>query len=246
MAVRKPLLKAWVMALFVSALFVTPAKSQSIDIVDNQKIVDLMKSGFGDEVLIRKIRQSRVVLDASTTGLLRLKEAGVSDPVIVQLLERARLDGFVANAPPNEYLVIPYGTQLKVLVREKLTSKKLTVGQKLSLEVAEDLIVSNTILVSKGTPVVAVVVDSRKSGMMGRSGRLAISIRSTLLVNNEPLKLRAGKGGKDGDNMRSMFALTVIFGAPGLLMKGTNGQIPANSIIAAEVDETKYVRMKGR
>ena len=163
--------------------------------------------------------------------------------VIVQLLERARLDGFVANGPLSEYHVIPYGTELKVVVREKLTSKKLTVGQKLSLEVAEDLTVNNTIVVSNGTPVAAVVMDARKSGMMGRSGRLAISIRSTTLVNSESLKLRAGKGGKDGDNMGSMFALTVIFGAPGLLMKGTNGQIPANSIIVAEVDETKYVKL---
>ncbi|MDI1241168.1 MAG: hypothetical protein PSX80_04530 [bacterium] len=230
------------MAIILSSLGAALISAQAIDILDNQKIVDLVKSGFGDDVLIGKIHQSRVLLDASTNGLMQLKEAGVSDAVIVQLLERARLDGFAANGPLNEYRVIPYGTELKVLVREKLSSRKLTVGQKLTLEVAEDLTVNNTIVVSKGTPVAAVVVDSRKSGMMGRSGRLAISIRSTTINNGESLRLRAGKGGKDGDNMGSMFALTVIFGAPGLLIKGTNGQIPANSIVVALVDETKYVK----
>jgi len=56
--------------------------AQSIDILDNQKVADLVKSGFGDAVLIGKIRQSRVLLDASTNGLMQLKEAGVSDVVI--------------------------------------------------------------------------------------------------------------------------------------------------------------------
>ncbi|HVQ57193.1 MAG TPA: hypothetical protein VMS29_10585 [Pyrinomonadaceae bacterium] len=102
--------------------------------------------------------------------------------------------------------------------------------------------IGGKLVVSKATPVYAVVIDSRRSGMLGRSGRLAIYIESTSLTNGETLKLRAGKGGKDGDNMKSMFALSYLFGA-GLLMKGTNGQLPANTILIAQVDETKYVRL---
>lgn len=242
-AILKFALTTSVMAFLCAFGLRTAVYAQAIEILDNQKVIELAAAGFGDDVLIRKIRQSRILLDASSSGLLELKRFGVSDAVIVQLMERAKIDGFLANGSIKNHRIVPYGTDLKVLVREKLTSKKLVVGQKLTLAVAEDLTVDGTVAVSKGTPVNAQVVDSRKSGMMGRSGRLAITIRSTTLVNGDLLKLRAGKGGKDGDNMRSMFALTVIFGAPGLLMKGTNGQIPANSIIVAQVDETKYFQL---
>lgn len=202
----------------------------------------MANAGFPDSVIVAKIRQSRVTMDISSEALIQLKNSGVSDLVILEAMTRGRTNGFLADGPIENYLPVEYGTTVKVLNKEKLTSKKLITGQKLILEVAENVIVDGTPVILKGTPVAAVVVESRKSGMLGRSGRLAIFIESTQLVNGQMIKLRAGKGGKDGDNMRSMFALTIMFGAPGLLMKGTNGQIPANSILIAQVDETKYIK----
>ena len=216
--------------------------AQSVDTIDNDKVITLVRAGFGDNVLIPKIRQSKVMLDVSAGALIRLKTSGVSDPVVLELMDRAKSHGFLASGPTQNYVVIEYGTEIKVLTKEKLTSKKLKVGEKLSLEIAENIMIGGKLVVSKATPVYAVVIDSRRSGMLGRSGRLAIYIESTSLTNGETLKLRAGKGGKDGDNMKSMFALSYLFGA-GLLMKGTNGQLPANTILIAQVDETKYVRL---
>ena len=232
-----------VLILFLFSNYVPNAFAQTIETLDNEKVMELVTAGFSDAVLIPKIRQSRVMLNASEIALLELKAIGVSDQVIVELLTRAKSSGFLANGPVSDYLVVEYGTEVKVVTREKLSSKNLKVGQKLELEVAEDVQVSGNTLISKGTLVSAVVVDSRKSGMMGRSGRLAISIESTMLTNGEVIRLRAGTSGKDGDNMRSTMALTLLFGAPGLLMKGTNGQVPANSIILARTDETRYVKI---
>ncbi len=214
------------------------------DVLTNAKIVELVRAGFGDQVLIQKIRQSRILFDASKDALLNLKASGVSDEVILEMMNRARLNGFVGDGPVEDYTILPYGTEVLVVTREKLTSKKLKVGQKLKLEIAADLVVNGKITIAKGTPVSASVIESRKSGMLGRSGRLAVYIESTTLVTGDTIKLRAGVGGKDGDNMRSMFVLTVALGAPGLLMKGTNGQIPANTIISARIDETRYIRLR--
>jgi len=229
------------LALFV-VLFVASTFSQATETLDNSKIVLMEKAGFPDSVIVSKIRQSRVTLDISSEALIQLKNAGVSDHVILELMNRSKANGFQVPGPIENYFPVEYGTEVKVLNREKLTSKKLLTGQKLVLEVAEDVLVNGTPVILKGTPVSAVVVESRKSGMLGRSGRLAIFIESTQLINGEKIKLRAGKAGKSGDNMRSMFALTIMFGAPGLLMKGTNGQVPANSILIAQIDETRYIK----
>ncbi len=232
-----------VIALVLSLSTVQGVLAQNLESLDNEKVIKLVRAGFGDVVLISKIRQSRVMLNASESALLDLKAAGVSDQVIVELITRTKSSGFLANGPVTDYLVIEYGTEVKVITRERLTSKNLKIGQQLELEVAEDLKIEGNTVIMKGALVSAVVVDARKSGRMGRSGRLAVYIESTTLTNGEAIRLRAGKGGRDGDNMRSMMALTVLFGAPGLLIKGTNGQVPANSIILAQIDETKYVKL---
>jgi len=57
--------------------------------LSNKDVIKLAKLGLGDEVVIAKIKQAtNVALDVTTDGLIQLKQAGVSGPIISAMLEK--------------------------------------------------------------------------------------------------------------------------------------------------------------
>lgn len=57
--------------------------------LDNAELVRLTKLDMGDQVIVAKIKASKDVnFDISTDALIKLKEAGVSKPVLAAMLER--------------------------------------------------------------------------------------------------------------------------------------------------------------
>jgi hypothetical protein len=67
----------------------------------NDAIVGMVKAGLGEEGVLDKIKRSPGQYDVSVQGLIRLKEAGVSDAVIKAMLAAAALQAIPdAQAPP--------------------------------------------------------------------------------------------------------------------------------------------------
>ncbi|MBP2670239.1 MAG: hypothetical protein H6Q85_305, partial [candidate division NC10 bacterium] len=62
------------------------------EVLTNDAVVSMVKGGFGDAIILDKIKTSQGQFDLSTPGLVRLKESGVSDAVIKGMME--------ASAPP--------------------------------------------------------------------------------------------------------------------------------------------------
>ena len=56
----------------------------------NQSVVDMASIGFSDDVIIAKIRSSEAAFDTSIDSLKALKEKGVSDNVILAILEHVK------------------------------------------------------------------------------------------------------------------------------------------------------------
>lgn len=212
---------------------------QGSEILSNDKIIELVRAGIGDQVLIPKINSSTVFMDSSQNELLRLKSAGVSDEVILALLERHSKTSSQAIVCRNGQSKLLANTEVKILAPSKITGKNVVTGQKLDLQIAEDVLIDGLTVIKKGSIVRAKVTDARKPGMIGRSGRLSIIIQSIVLTDGRLLKLRAARSGNDGDNFRTMFTLTVLFGAPGLLKHGKNATIAAGTVFSALTDEAK-------
>lgn len=223
---------------FLNAVYL---RAQQLEILDNTKIIELVKAGLGDQVIIPKINSSRVAIDTSESALLIMKAAGVSDAVIVALLERSAIRGAKAELCRVNQIKIPGSTEIKVVTTQKISGKKVKIGQSVSVEVAEDVSVSGKIVIRKGTSVKATVSEARKPGMMGRSGRLSIFVESTSTSDGQTIKLRAAKSGKDGDNFGTTYTLVALFGAAGLLKHGKNATINAGTFFVANTDEPKCV-----
>ena len=56
----------------------------------NVDIVSLKQAGFGDEVIVSKIRGSGADYKLDVTDLTELKKAGISDAVVAAMLEASR------------------------------------------------------------------------------------------------------------------------------------------------------------
>lgn len=75
------------------------------ELLTNETVISLVKAGLGPETVVAKINATPGTYDTSTDALIRLKQAGVPDPVIAAMLNRSKspvLAGGVAdNSNPN-------------------------------------------------------------------------------------------------------------------------------------------------
>lgn len=76
------------------------AASAGTELLTNDTVISLVNAGLGPATVVAKINATRGSYDTSTNALIRLKQAGVPDPVIAAMLNRSRsptLAGAVAD-----------------------------------------------------------------------------------------------------------------------------------------------------
>ena len=61
--------------------------SSSTEILTNVDVIRMVKAGLPDSVIIAKIKSSKCKFDTSTDGLVKLKQAGLSNPVLQAVVE---------------------------------------------------------------------------------------------------------------------------------------------------------------
>ena len=251
----KKVLSLSLMILFLQSVFcliLTPtiASAQTQEVLTNQKVIEMVKSGFSEDIIRTKIKTTKGSFDTSAAGLQNLKKSGVSDSVILSIMQKSAGMEVVANNNGDNTdsspisVTIPDGTELKIATTEDISGQKVVEGDPLSFKVSEDVKINGRTVIAKDTLVKGTVSTAKKKGFMGKGGELSVRIESTQTVDDQKVKLRASKSGEGGDNMGSTVALTVLFGPLGLLRKGKEAKIKAGTILTAYTDEAKTVVAK--
>jgi tetratricopeptide (TPR) repeat protein len=76
--------------LWLSVIFsLSIPNAFAAEVLTNDAVVTMVKAGLGEEIVLSKIKASQSQFDLSVEGLLRLKEAGVSETVIKAMVETA-------------------------------------------------------------------------------------------------------------------------------------------------------------
>lgn len=219
------------------------------EVLTNKAVVEMVKAGFSEEIIKTKIKTSKSSFDTSAAALQDLKKAGVSEAVILAIMQKsAGMEVVINNSGTSDEspvtVTIPDGTELKIATTEEISGQKVVEGDPLSFKVTEDVKVNGRTVIAKDTLVKGTVSTAKKKGFMGKGGELSVRIESTQTVDDQKVKLRASKSGEGGDNMGSTVALTVLFGPLGLLRKGKEAKIKAGTILTAYTDEAKTVTAK--
>lgn len=148
-------------------------------------------------------------------------------------------------APPvpvvnnNGSAVLRVGTEVPLRLSQELTTKgkKLRVGDRFNLEVAEPIMINGIVVIPTGSPAKGEITDVVNKGMWGKSGKLSARVLY-VTVSGRQIRLSGAfddKGVAGGVGAAAVSA--IVFLPAGFFMTGTSAKVPAGTIVKSFVDE---------
>jgi len=102
-----------------------------------------------------------------------------------------------ASIPPDDKLLLPQGTPVPLIFAAPVNSRTAAVGDQIPMTVSQDIQVAGIVLVPKGTPAVATIIQVDKSGAGGLPG--VIDFRAESLDLNGNLIRLSGSANREGE-----------------------------------------------
>ena len=133
-------------------------------------------------------------------------------------------------------VLLKEGTEIKLKLRDKITSKTAVEGDLVNLILDQDLKVGEITVARAGSVAVASVSRAAKAGMLGSPGDLDLSLEY-LRANDLSVRLRGTKGKQGNGKEGATVALTVLFGPVGLIKHGRNAEFKEATPLVAYVDQ---------
>lgn len=134
--------------------------------------------------------------------------------------------------------VLRSGTPVPLKMAEALTTKgkKLKVGQRFNMEVAQAVEVNGVVVIPAGSPAIGEVTEVRNKGMWGKSG--AINARVLYVrVNGRQIRLSGSLDDKGVTGTAGVVGALVVVPVAGFFMTGTSAVIPLGAPVNGFVDE---------
>ena len=147
-------------------------------------------------------------------------------------------------APINNEIVVTEGTPINLITAKEILTREVKPDDPIEFTVAEDLTINGQVIIRKGTPAVASVIIPEKGGYLGKSGKLAIHIGSTMTSDGQPLRLRAAKDSA-GDEKRTSAMLPAVIDPTLLFQQGREPKIAPGRAVTVYVAEEKRFRVEG-
>ena len=137
---------------------------------------------------------------------------------------------------PPAKIILREGTDVRLKFAQTLSSKTAVDDDPINFVLDEDLKVGDVTVVKAGAKAVGTVTNSKKAGMLGKSGELNLRLEY-LVVGDSRLRLRGTKGKEGEGKVGTAVALTVIFGPIGLIKHGKNVDIKEGAPLSAYTDQ---------
>jgi hypothetical protein len=148
-------------------------------------------------------------------SILLLKTTPGAKPALPPVKEPARekihYDQPSASTEPppkssgsTQFLSLLDSTPIRVKLAKTISSADAHVGDDVSFEVSEDVVVDGFLVIPKGANALGVVNEAEPKKALGRGGKLSVLIRSVRLADNEQAVLRSGGEGKGSSSTAGM------------------------------------------
>jgi hypothetical protein len=138
-----------------------------------------------------------------------------------------------APAPPRE-IILPHQTAVHLKLDQTLSSATAHVGEEVTYEVTQDVVVGGLTVIAKGAPAIGAVTEAESKKRMGKAGKLNVSVTSVVLANNQKIALRSF-GAEQGADQKSGMKLPLLRGKDVTLAKDTE--------ITAYVDDDIHLKV---
>lgn len=142
----------------------------------------------------------------------------------------------VAGVP--DAAVLRAGTPIALKMAEGLTTKgkRLRVGYRFQLEVAEPVTVAGQVVIPAGSPATGEVTEVRNKGMWGKSGHINTQLLY-VRVNGRQIRLSGHLDDKGVTGTAGVVGAVAFVPVAGFFMTGTSAQIPLGAPVKGFVDE---------
>jgi hypothetical protein len=214
--------------------------------LNNDAVIKLVKAGLSDDLIVNTISTSAGSYDVSTSGMIALKTAGVSDRVVSAIVSKANAAAQPAPLPVPPMPPMPAVAPDKVLLAEgsdvflafdqDISSKTAADGDSVALVLSEDIKVGDVVVARAGARAVAEVTNAKRSEMMGKGGELNIRL-DYLKVGTERVHLRGTKGAGGKDSVGGTIALMMLCTICGLLHHGKEVTVQKGTALHAYVSD---------
>ena len=134
--------------------------------------------------------------------------------------------------------VLRAGAPVPVVLSEFLTTKgkNLKVGQRVQLEVAQDVMLNGRVVIPARSPVEGVLTQVRNKGMWGKSGGIHLHI-SSVTINGTSIRLRGDMDTRGETGTAGVVGALVVLPVAGFFVTGTSAEMPLNMPGRAILDQ---------
>ena len=134
--------------------------------------------------------------------------------------------------------VLRVGAPVPVALSEFLTTKgkRLKVGQKVQLEVAQDVLLNGRVVIPARSPVEGVLTEIRNKGMWGKSGAIHLHINS-VSINGTSIRLKGDMDTRGETGTAGVVGAIVALPVAGFFVTGTSAEMPLNMPGRAFLDQ---------
>jgi hypothetical protein len=139
---------------------------------------------------------------------------------------------------PDKPDILRAGTEIPLIVREELTTKKkkLRVGQRFQMEVSADVTNNGVVVIPAGTPAIGEITEVRNKGMWGKSGYIGARIVSLNLAGRH-IRLTGTFDDKGVTGTGGVVAAVAFLPVAGFFTTGTSAFIASGSATKGFLDE---------
>ena len=134
--------------------------------------------------------------------------------------------------------VLRIGAPVAVVLSEFLTTKgkALKVGQRVQLEVAQDVMLNGRVVIPARSPVEGVLTHVRNKGMWGKSGAIHLQIKS-VNINGTVIRLKGDMDSRGETGTAGVVGAIVVLPIAGFFVTGTSAEMPLNMPGRAFLDQ---------
>ena len=218
------------------------APSESIsqevtEVLTNDYVIKMLKDGVGSEIIIAKIKASPTSFDTSSASINQLKGAGLTDGVILAMIESGPKQPSSTNSKSEPVpLKVVDGTEIEVALTNNVSGQEVKLGDIVDFTVLRPVQINGVTVFEKGAPARARITTAKKSGRWGKAGKLEWAMQDVQAVDGNRVPARFTKrsvGDSSGGTVAvAAVATAILLGPVGLLWgfkKGKAAIIPAGN-----------------
>lgn len=159
-------------------------------------------------------------------------------PASVALVQPAAPQAVTVVSQQATGNILRTGAPVPVALSEALTTKgkALKVGQRVRLEVAQDVMLNGRLAIPARSPVEGVLTEVRNKGMWGKSGAIRLHINS-VNINGTSIRLTGDMDTRGETGTAGVVGSIAVLPIAGFFVTGTSAEMPLNMPGRAFLDQ---------